>query len=205
MSAMTQPDLGLSLKDFSSAFGHRKAEPNPEVRSSWLRSLAEHKLDPDQVIEPEVLSYSELLEHRAPVEQLSALCLPEIDRLLHRVMEHAEVVMLSDASGVVVQYRSTATSIDKYTGFRVLPGSIWTEDRQGTTGVGLCLREQRPLSVVQDEHFASKLASLSCTVAPVFGHEGRLACVLNVTSMQNTGRAVQSMIRDLVASSAMRM
>ncbi len=200
-----QPELSLSRKDFTSIFRQRKVEPNEEVRSSWMRSLADHKLDPDRVLDPEVLTFTELVERRAPVEELSALCLPEIDRLLHRVMEHAEVVMLSDAQGVVIQYRSSASSIDKYSGLRVLPGSIWTEDRQGTTGVGLCLREQRPLSVVQDEHFASRLSSLSCTVAPIFGNEGQLACVLNVTSMQNTGRAVQSMIRELVTSSARRL
>lgn len=200
-----QPELGRSLQDFTRMFGHRSAEPTEEVRSSWMRSLAEHMLDPDEVIDPEVLTFSELVERRAPVEELSALCLPEIDRLLHRVMEHAEVVMLSDAQGVVIEYRSTASSMDKYSGLRVLPGSIWTEDRQGTTGVGLCLREKRPLSVVQDEHFSSRLSSLSCTVAPIFGCDGQLACVLNVTSMQNTGRAVQSMIRELVASSARRI
>lgn len=205
MPISAQPDDSLFRQDFSSVFGHRKAAPNKEVQSSWLRSLAEHNLDPDRVIEPEVLTFAELKERRAPVEELSSLCLPEIDRLLHRVMEHAEVVMLSDAQGVVIEYRSTASSIDKYSGLRVLPGSIWTEDRQGTTGVGLCLREQRPLSVVQDEHFSSRLSNLSCTVAPIFGKEGRLACVLNVTSMQNTGHAVQSMIRELVASSARRI
>ncbi len=205
MTLSAQPDIAPSRKDFTSIFGHRKVEPNEEVRSSWIRSLAEHKLDPDRVIDPQVLTFTELLERRAPVEELSALCLPEIDRLLHRVMEHAEVVMLSDAQGVVIQYRSSASSIDKYSGLRVLPGSIWTEERQGTTGVGLCLREQRALSVVQDEHFSSMLSSLSCTVAPIFGCEGQLACVLNVTSMQNTARAVQSMIRELVASSARRI
>lgn len=200
-----QPELNLIRKDFANIFGNRSAEPNEDVRSSWMRSLAEHHLDPDSVIEPEVLTYPELVERRAPVEELSSLCLPEIDRLLARVMEHAEVVMLSDAQGVIVQYRSAAASIDKYSGLRVLPGSIWTEDRQGTTGVGLCLREKRPLSVVQDEHFASMLASVSCTVAPIFGSEGKLAGVLNVSSMQNTGRAVQSMIRELVTSSARRI
>ncbi|WP_114968248.1 sigma-54-dependent Fis family transcriptional regulator [Rhodoferax ferrireducens] len=205
MQPCTPPDGNISRRDFKSVFGQRSAEPNEEVRSSWLRSLDEHKLDPDRVSDPDVLTYTELVERRASVEELSALCLPEIDRLLHRVMEHAEVVMLSDAQGVVIQYRSSAPSIDTYSGLRVLPGSIWTEDRQGTTGVGLCLREQRALSVVQDEHFSSKLASLSCTVAPIFGSQGRLIGVLNVTSMQNSGRAVQSMIRELVASSARRI
>jgi transcriptional regulator of acetoin/glycerol metabolism len=105
----------------------------------------------------------------------------------------------------VVHFRSAAAAVDRCSNLRVLPGSIWTEDRQGTTGVGLCLREQRPLSVVMGEHFATKLSALSCTVAPIFGAEGRLAGVLNVTSMKDTNHALQAVVRELVASSARRI
>jgi len=175
------------------------------LRASWVRSVTEHGLEPDRIVEPDVLTRSELLEHRAPVEELSALSSPEIDRLYQRLFEHAEVVMLTDAQGVVVHFRSAAAVVDRCSNLRVLPGSIWTEDRQGTTGVGLCLREQKALSVVMGEHFATKLTALSCTVAPIFGAEGRLAGVLNVTSMQDTNHALQAVVRELVASSARRI
>jgi transcriptional regulator of acetoin/glycerol metabolism len=167
--------------------------------------VTEHGLEPDRIVEPDVLTRPELLVHRAPVEELSALSSPEIDRLFQRLFDHAEVVMLTDAQGVVVHFRSAAAVVDRCSNLRVLPGSIWTEDRQGTTGVGLCLREQKPLSVVMDEHFATKLTGLSCTVAPIFGAEGRLAGVLNVTSMQSTNHALQAVVRELVASSARRI
>jgi sigma-54 dependent transcriptional regulator, acetoin dehydrogenase operon transcriptional activator AcoR len=175
------------------------------LRASWLRSVTEHGLEPDRIVEPDVLTHSELVERRAPVEELSALSNPEIDRLYQRLFDHAEVVMLTDAQGVVVHFRSAAAVVDRCSNLRVLPGSIWTEDRQGTTGVGLCLREQKPLSVVMGEHFATKLAALSCTVAPIFGAEGRLAGILNVTSMQSTNHALQAVVRELVASSARRI
>jgi transcriptional regulator of acetoin/glycerol metabolism len=175
------------------------------VRASWIRSVAEHGLEPDDFVEPDVLSHTELLEVRAPVEELSALSSPEIDRLYQRLIDHAQVVMLSDAKGVVVHFRSGASVVDRCSNLRVLPGSIWREERQGTTGLGLCLREQRPLSVVMGEHFATRLAGLSCTVAPIFGAEGRLAGVLNVTSMQHTDHAMQAVVREMVASSARRI
>jgi sigma-54 dependent transcriptional regulator, acetoin dehydrogenase operon transcriptional activator AcoR len=175
------------------------------LRASWVRSVTEHGLEPDRIVEPDVLTRSELLERRAPVEELSALSSPEIDRLYQRLFDHAEVVMLTDAQGVVVHFRSAAEAVGRCSDLRVLPGSIWTEDRQGTTGVGLCLREQKPLSVVMGEHFATKLTGLSCTVAPIFGAEGRLAGVLNVTSMQSTNHALQAVVRELVASSARRI
>jgi transcriptional regulator of acetoin/glycerol metabolism len=185
--------------------GAMSANVDEVLRASWIRSVTEYGLEPDRIVEPDVLSRSELLERRAPVEELSALSSPEIDRLFQRLRDHAEVVMLSDAQGVVVHFRSAAEAVNRCSDLRVLPGSIWTEDRQGTTGLGLCLREQRPLSVVMGEHFATKLANLSCTVAPIFGPEGRLAGVLNVTSMQATNHAFQAVVRELVASSARRI
>ena len=191
------------------ALDGRREATSPNIadllRASWVRSVTEHGLEPDSIVDPDVLTRAELLEHRAPVEELSALASPEIDRLYQRLFDHAEVVMLSDAQGVVVHFRSAAAAVDRCSNLRVLPGSIWTEDRQGTTGLGLCLREQKPLSVVMGEHFATKLAALSCTVAPIFGADGRLAGVLNVTSMQSTNHALQAVVREMVASSARRI
>lgn len=175
------------------------------LRASWLRSINEHGLDPDRFQEPDVLTHSELQERRAPIEEMSAFSLPEIDRLYQHLSDHAQVVMLSDAQGVVMHFRSSATVVDTCSTLRVLPGSVWNEEKQGTTGLGLCLREQKPLSIVMAEHFATKLAGLSCTVAPIFGAEGRLAGVLNVTSMRTTDHALQGVIRGMVASSARRI
>jgi sigma-54 dependent transcriptional regulator, acetoin dehydrogenase operon transcriptional activator AcoR len=178
---------------------------DPGLLASWMRSVAEHGLEPDRIQEPDVLTHAELLERRAPIDELSSFSSPEIDRLYQHLSDHAQVVMLSDAQGVVMHFRSSSTVIDTCSTLRVLPGSIWNEEKQGTTGVGLCLREKRPLSVVMGEHFATKLAGLSCTVAPIFGAEGRLVGVLNVTAMSTTDHALQGVVRQMVASSARRI
>lgn len=175
------------------------------LRESWHRSVAEHRLEPDRVRDPEVLTHVELLERRAPVEELRALSTPEIDRLLVRLADHAQVVMMTDADGVVVSYRSSADALDKCSSLRVIPGAIWTEESQGTCGVGLCLRELRPVSVVMSEHFATKLSAFSCTVAPIFGPQGRLLATLNVSAINGSDHVLQSVLRDLVASSARRI
>ncbi|MEY2653393.1 MAG: hypothetical protein RLZZ524_420 [Pseudomonadota bacterium] len=177
----------------------------PGVLASWMRSVTEHGLEPDRIVEPDVLTHAELLERRAPIDEMSAYSSPEIDRLFQTLSDHAQVVMLSDAQGVVMHFRSAATVVDTCSNLRVLPGSVWNEEKQGTTGVGLCLREQKPLSVVMAEHFATKLAGLSCTVAPIFGSEGRLAGVLNVTAMRSTDHTLQAVVRQMVASSARRI
>ena len=175
------------------------------LHASWLRSVDEHHLEPDRIPEPDVLTHAELLDRRVLIEELSVLSIPEVERLYQRLAAHAQVVMLTDAEGIAVLYRCSAAVLDRCTTLRVLPGSIWTERSQGTNGIGMCLREQRPLSVVKEEHFATKLAGLSCTVAPIFGPEGRLAGILNVSSLQGTDHAMQAVLRELVASSARRI
>lgn len=178
---------------------------NDGVRASWHRSVTEYDLDPERVHDPDVLTHAELLARRAPIEELMSLACPEVDRLGRRLAEHAQVIMLSDAEGVVVLYRCSETVLDQCTKLRVLPGSIWTERSQGTNGVGLCLREQRPVSVVAGEHFATKLSQLSCTVAPIFGAQGRLVGTLNISSLHAPDPVLQGIMRELVTNSARRI
>lgn len=175
------------------------------LRASWMRSVVDHGLDPDRIPDPDVLTHAELQERRERIDEMGQVSSAEIDRLYLNLSDHAQVVMLSDAQGTVMNFRSSSTVIDTCTSLRVLPGSIWSEEKQGTTGVGLCLRERKPLSIVMGEHFASRLAGLSCTVAPVFGAQGHLLGVLNVTAMRSTDHALQGIIRQMVASSARRI
>ena len=176
-----------------------------KLRDSWLRSVGEYHLDPDHIPETEVLTHSELLDRRMRVEELNSLANPELERLHQRVASHAQVVMLTDADGVTMLYRSSASVLDLCRSLRMLPGSIVTERGQGTCGIGTCLHEQRPLSVVHGEHFATKWAGLSCTVAPILGAQGELAGILNVTSFQRTDHGMQGALREVVIESARRI
>lgn len=176
-----------------------------DVRASWLRSEQSYGLNPDNIVEPDVLTHTELIARRAPLEDLNALSSPEIERLLSRLSDHAQLVMMSDSEGLVIQYRAKSEALDACSNFRVLPGSIWSEERQGTTGVGLCLLEKKPLSIVMGEHYARSLEKLSCTVAPIFGQDGQLAGVLNATSIKPTSHEMQAVIREMVINSAQRI
>ena len=40
-------------------------DPDVGVRASWLRSVVEHGLEPDRVVEADVLTHAELVERRA--------------------------------------------------------------------------------------------------------------------------------------------
>lgn len=175
------------------------------IRASWERSATDFGLEPDQIGHPDVLTYSELLVRREQIEHLYVLSNPEIERLYGRLADHAPVLMLTDAQGAVIQYRCAESVLDECSRFRLLPGSIWTEETQGTNGIGLCIKEKKPVSVLMSEHFATKLSTLSCTVAPIFGENGQLAGTLNVSSLSHTDHAFHAVLRELVTNSARRI
>ncbi len=65
-------------------------------------------------------------------------------------------------------------------------GTVWSEESEGTNGIGTCLVERRTLTIHRDQHFHSRNTLLSCTTAPVYDHEGNLAAALDVSSCRPT-------------------
>lgn len=64
-------------------------------------------------------------------------------------------------------------------------GAVWSEERAGTNGIGTALAEQRALTIHRDQHFFSRNTALSCTVAPIFDHRGRLMAAIDVSSARS--------------------
>jgi transcriptional regulator of acetoin/glycerol metabolism len=62
------------------------------------------------------------------------------------------------------------------------PGTSWSEESEGTNGIGTCLVEQRAVTIHRDQHFLTRNTPLSCTTAPIYDHEGHLLAALDVSS-----------------------
>ena len=62
-------------------------------------------------------------------------------------------------------------------------GGVWSEEVEGTNGIGTCIVEERPVTVHRSQHFRSRHMNLSCSGAPVFGVDGRLMAVLDVSAI----------------------
>jgi AraC-like DNA-binding protein len=60
---------------------------------------------------------------------------------------------------------------------------VWSEEVEGTNGIGTCIVEERPITVHRGQHFRSRHINLSCSGAPVFGADGRLMAVLDVSAI----------------------
>ena len=61
-------------------------------------------------------------------------------------------------------------------------GAIWSEESEGTNGIGTCIIEKKALTIHKDQHFHSKNTGLSCTASPIFDHNANLMAVIDVSS-----------------------
>lgn len=149
------------------------------IAASWRRSWTLYGLDPGQSRPPDILSEGELRQAREELAPLARVAQAPLDRLFAAVGELGCCVLLTNRDGVPVEERGTDVAVYHDWGLRL--GAIWSEAREGTNGIGTCLAEARALTIHRDQHFRARHTGLSCTVAPIYDHQGRLAASLDVS------------------------
>lgn len=150
--------------------------------ASWRRSSSLHRLDPAAGKPSERLTNSELREARQRVESLIQIAQSSLDRLFLAVGGVGCCVLLADRNGIPVERRGSPGDDATFYSWGLWPGTNWSEESEGTNGIGTCLVEQRPMTIHRDQHFLTRNTLLSCTTVPVYDHEGQLAAALDVSS-----------------------
>src|SRR4029077_16056421 len=154
-----------------------------EVFSSWQRSATKYGVDPVDNKAPRVLTSDELKHLREPLGKLIFSAQEEIDQLYKVVREAGYVVLFCDSSGVAVEHRGEDAQASRFEYWGTWLGGVWSEEVEGTNGIGTCIVEERPVTVHRSQHFRSRHINLSCSGAPVFGADGRLIAVLDVSAI----------------------
>ncbi|WP_395330925.1 helix-turn-helix domain-containing protein [Novosphingobium sp. BL-8H] len=179
------------------------AAATSSLAASWCRSALHHGLDPAASRKQERLGAATLAGLRESNGELIAAAAPVLDQLFGNVGRTGCCVILSDIDGVVLEARSTAGDSPLFDAIGLVPGGRWGESAEGTNGIGTCLVEQRPITILRGEHFASRNIGVSCMDAPVFDPEGRLVAALDVSSARaEHGEAMASLVAALVQDAA---
>ena len=152
------------------------------IVASWRRSSAAHKLDPAEYRPPRWLTDVELAQARQSIELLIRMAAASLDRLFLAVGGAGCCVLLADRNGVPVDRRGAPADDKTFHSWGLWQGAVWSENSEGTNGIGTCIIEQRTLTIHRDQHFYARNALLSCTTAPIFDHMGKLLAVLDVSS-----------------------
>src|SRR5712671_550253 len=156
-----------------------------DVSSSWQRSANRHGVDPADSTAPRILTTGELKPLREPLDELVFSAQEEIDQLYKVVREAGYTLLFCDSSGVAIEHRGEDAQASRFEYWGTWLGGVWSEEVEGTNGIGTCIAEERPVTVHRSQHFRSRHVNLSCSGAPVFGVDGRLMAVLDVSAIDS--------------------
>jgi len=152
------------------------------ISRSWRRCFRDFGLDPGESREPAIVEASELRERRARIGNMLPIAEVEMADLYHQVAGSGHAVMLTDPDGVVLSHIGDPGSDETRLASGLCEGAIWSEQAQGTNGMGTCAVEKIPLVVHHSDHFLSSNVPLTCTAAPILDSAGNLLAVLDASS-----------------------
>lgn len=155
------------------------------VSSSWRRSAEAYHVDPESRESPRILTKSALRSFIEPIENVVLAAQTELDRLHRLVGQAGYVTLLCDQKGIAVDYRGNDRLSDEFRHWGVWLGGVWSEDIEGTNGIGTCIAECRPITVHQTQHYRARHTGLSCSGAPIFDSDAHPVAVLDVSSIDS--------------------
>ena len=173
-----------------------------QLRRAWSRFLDEGKV-PQQLLPPVIArSWTRCLTLGVPVNSIPdymplagaemRLAQDKYHELLVQarpVMEHLHqlidsthsVVLLSDASGLILHAVGDADFMSRAEQVALRPGVSWSETHIGTNAIGTAIVEQTPTVVYCAEHYVERNNFLTCSATPIFDSRGQLLGVLDIS------------------------
>jgi len=152
-----------------------------EIVPSWRRCIGDYHVDPRSSATPHIITQTELTLFREPVNDVLFHAREEIDRLYAIVRQEDYVVLLCNREGVAIQHRGDEAKADEFKHWGIWLGGVWSEQVEGTNGIGTAIVEKRPVFVHCAQHFRTRHANLSCAGAPIFDADNKLIAVLDAS------------------------
>jgi len=173
------------------------------IHQSWLRCVSEHRLDPVTLRDAHIVTSGRLREHRAAMDEFLHTARFGMETLYRQIAGLGYVLLLTDAKGITVDFIGDPTFNNMLCKAGLYLGADWNEPYAGTCAVGTCIATEEALTVHQSDHFDATHIPLTCTAAPVFDPDGRLAAVLDISALRSPEpKASQFLALQLVKSFA---
>jgi len=151
------------------------------VDGSWRRCLHDFKLDPVRDYRTSVLDQRHLKCLQSEHEELVHIARAEMDSLYEQISGSGYALLLADTAGVILCEKVDPILKGMFERAGLILGAEWSEEREGTNGIGTCAAEARPITIHQLDHFRSRHIGLSCSAAPIHDQCGRVIAVLDAS------------------------
>lgn len=163
--------------------GEHSAPPiDHSILNSWQRCVQDYGLDPSATPEAAVVDGLELSQRQERLGNLLAIARVEMSNLYQQIAGSGHSILLTDTDGIILNYVGDPSFNAVAAKRGLIEGAVWSEQTQGTNGMGTCLFERQPVIVHQREHFFTNNLVLTCTAAPIFDPSGKILAVLDASS-----------------------
>ncbi len=150
--------------------------------ASWRRCYLGYGLDPGFPPEPKVIPRGDLKDRQERCCHLLEIARHEMTNLYQQLAGSGHAIMLTDQDGVLLNYIGDPVFTDTAAQVGIQTGAVWSEEVQGTNGMGTCLVEKKPLVIHKSDHFFTRNATLTCAAAPIFDPHGNVLAILDASS-----------------------
>ncbi|MBP2196710.1 sigma-54-dependent Fis family transcriptional regulator [Pantoea cypripedii] len=154
-------------------------DSTPLLSDSWFRSQL-YGLDRTADDFPRVRQ-GELADLLASNLGLQQFAQPVIKQLAQKMAELQSVVILSDASGMVLHTFGDMQSMEKAQRYALAPGNLWSECGRGTNAIGTALAIDDGCEIDGHQHFLTRNQGLYCAAMPLQMPNGQIAGVLDIS------------------------
>ena len=177
----------------------RGSTPQELYARSWVRCVNDYGLDPTKPLDPRTVSADDLRKRTEKLGELVPCAKLEMANLYQQLADSQSAVVLTDSDGVVVCLVGDPSFTRAAARHGLIEGAIWSEEEQGTNGMGTCLKERSPIVIHRAQHFLARNANLTCTAAPIFDSQGNLAAVLDLSSQSRLAQQHSTVLVSMAA------
>ncbi|UVF17677.1 sigma-54-dependent Fis family transcriptional regulator [Microvirga terrae] len=173
-------------------FFSQKAVPGGLIPQSILRSWTRCQalgLEGRANALPEPLTAYEFALTAGEAEAFKRLCRPEVEALYADAQATDSIVILTNASGLVLDTIGSLDFAERAARVALRPGVPWSEQVVGTNAIGTSLAEGSPIEVRGAEHYLECNRILSCSAIPIMGPQGNVLGVLDLSGPAETHHA----------------
>lgn len=153
---------------------------NASIQRSWERTRANGVRPRDRHLFGHWVSAREARRVEQEHQALISLALPDMQHLWSSIRSPHWLVMLTNRQGTIVHTLGEPVSAPReLSPFR--SGRRLVETELGTNAPIVVAEEAAPVVVLGHEHFLDELRGFDCAAVPIFGLDGKIAGILDVT------------------------
>src|SRR5574343_202150 len=106
---------------------------------------------------------------------------PIMEHVFEQIRDSGSMVILADANGLLLETVGDADFVGRADRVALAAGATWDENLRGTNAIGTALVEECAVEILGAEHFLEYNNFLTCSASPVFGPDGKLIGVLDIS------------------------